>query len=255
MSDKRSAVSKVVSFDPVGGLYMKRGEKIGQGYKVVMEDGTVATYNGEKDDVVKVGEQRAYSTFTTEKGTLMIQWDAVPASTVQAKEVVKEPAKEEEKVAPGLRQPPATPPVLEKAPVIPDSQPRKGVVKLARFSGDEYKPDDSDLLYKWIITMEDGAHGAIWGPSKTEPPLTVKQEVNYVFGKVYKDGTKRIDPVPEDSVVSKETSITRMACLNTSAALMALPAKGEWTTPVATAIEWAKELETYVLGTNDQTQK
>ena len=233
----KPSVSKLLTIKPFGDPYPNKGATIKsqQGYELTFEDGTTGIYpsyakefEGPQDpngNPLSIGLVYAYSPFTSPKGSAMISIISASASTL--------PTKAEEPVA-AKKENPGVPPSMKptdkkfedtaketvKATTIPDNQPRKGVVKVVRNTGDSFQPQGGDKHYKYMVTMEDGASGAIWTPVADEAPLKVGQEINYTYGKVYSDGTKRIDLAPIGSEVDRETSIVRMASVNAAVALV-----------------------------------
>lgn len=271
-------ISKVKSIDKAGPA-RARFEGAGytaQTYLLEMEDGTKALFDGEADtSPTVVGALHAYRILKSKAGTEWIKFDAVPAAQAPEPKKVATmldvPKVPDTTVPPSMRSVPAPPaapvakaePVAEKpkAPAIPDSQPRKGVIKsIVTNPADDLKGTDGKALHKYVLTMEDGVAGNMWIEDGIVAPKQ-GDTINYTLdpltskGTPYKDGSKRIDLVPENSTVSKETAITRIACGNTAVAIMALiPAVGdmpnlEMVMEMHTKI--ATQLEKRVLGTND----
>ena len=274
-------ISKVKSLDKAGPPYarFKGAGETAQAYNIEMEDGTKALFDGEADaQPTVVGALHAYHIVKSKAGTEWIKFDAVPAA--QAPEpkkvatVLDVPKVPDTTVPPSMRSVPAqhaspaapvakTEPVSEKpkAPAIPDSQPRKGVIKsIVTNPADDFKGTDGKALHKYVLTMEDGVAGNMWIEDGIVAPKQ-GDTINYTLdpltskGTPYKDGSKRIDLVPENSNVSKETAITRIACGNTAVAIMALiPSVAEMPN-LEMVMEMhekiATQLEKRVLGTND----
>lgn len=119
------------------------------------------------------------------------------------------------------------PEVPKNMTTIPDTQPRKGVVKIMH-SDDPWVRKDGPTMYKTRVYFEDGAAGIMWS-EKEGHPLEVGQEINYTFDKVYAENWKRIAILPEGSNTDKETMIMRMGCNNTALAFMALDKDKKWT--------------------------
>ena len=269
-------ISKVRSLDKAGPPYarFKGAGETAQAYNMEMEDGTKALFDGEADvQPTVVGALHAYHIVKSKAGTEWIKFDAVPAA--QAPEpkkvatVLDVPKVPDTTVPPSMRSVPAQPaapvakaePVAEKpkAPAIPDSVPRKGVVESVSLV-ETVTPRDTPekRLYKYWVVMTDNSRGVMWVQAEHkedphDPPTMPGATVTYVYGKTYNDGTKRMDAVVEGSTMSKEGSIVRISCLNTAAALMALPRMdgAQYENLPEAAIEIAMELEKYVLGTND----
>lgn len=277
METLATGISKVKEFNKVGGAYEKprgSGNFAGQAYNVVMEDSATALFDGDADkDPVIVGALHAYRIVKTATGSKWFKFDAVPASQAPEptkKTVMDTPKVPDATVAPSLRSVPAQPaPVAKaesvaekpKAPAIPDNQPRKGVIKsIVTNPANDFTGKDGNVIHKYVLTMEDGTIGNHW----SEEALTHKagDTINYALDPCkadtstpYKDGVKRIDLVPENSNVSKETAITRIACGNTAVAIMALiPVVGDMAN-LEMVMEMhekiATQLEKRVLGTND----
>jgi len=255
-------VSKVVSITPYGAAYPAPGSQVAdrQAYKVVFEDGTDGYMEGILNSApVLVGKQYAYVTSKTKSGNTKVELMASPAAAAP-------PA---EKVSPQLQPPTrsfaeaaaatpkATPEQLAaeaKLPAqgMPDNKPRIGVVKSIKQDGD-FTPKDGQKQYKYVVTMEDGAVGVMWTP-ETSAPVKEGQEINYTFGKVYQDGSKRIDMAVIGAAVDKETMIMRMACVNSAIALLAIPGNiqnANYEPTLENTLSIAKELEAHVTRSND----
>lgn len=126
---------------------------------------------------------------------------------------------------------------------IPDTQPRKGFVSdMERL--DPWVKSATETLYKTKVSFSDGAIGIMWS-EKQELPFAKGEEINYTFGKIYGNGDKRIDLVPEGSSVDKETMIMRMGCNNTAIAFMALDQNRKWT--IEEMFKISEQIQTNVL--------
>lgn len=210
-----SRIKELVNSTPIAVDPTKPDEKNHLKVDVIMEDGTkgsILTTINQKLDTETIYR---YSLGATPKGTALITLKGsvtLPPAT-DPPPVPGQP--KQEAVAPSLRQP-AGPmaPVTSKAPAVPDSAPRKGVVKHIRFQeAITMKDDPTKKLYKFVVTFEDGAHGILWGQDEN-PPLKLGQGITYTYGKIYPDGTKRIDMVPDGSSVDRETIMMRQGCLS-----------------------------------------
>jgi hypothetical protein len=144
---------------------------------------------------------------------------------------------------------PAQPAVTETTKVvapekaIPDNTPRKGVVATIDLVGD-FTPQDGAKQLKYVVTFLGGASGIMWFPEGT-PPVIVGQEINYTYGKVYQDGSKRIDMAPIGSAVDKDTIEVRLRVLEAVAGLYAQRPELEFDTKYVRAV--AEDLEQWVM--------
>lgn len=271
-------VSKVVSITPYGAAYPAPGSQVADrhAYKVVFEDGTDGYMEGILNSApVLVGKQYAYVTSKTKSGNTKVELMASPAAAAP-------PA---EKVSPQLQPPTrsfaeaaaatpkATPEQLAaeagsgqtqknllqgggaKVPgevFIPDNKPRTGVVELIRHTIETFDKGATTKV-KWYITMKDGAKGIMWSDSPEDQPVTIGQELNYIYDKVYSDG-KKITLVPLGVDVDKETIVMRMACVNSAIALLAIPGNiqnANYEPTLENTLSIAKELEAHVTRSND----
>jgi hypothetical protein len=126
-----------------------------------------------------------------------------------------------------LQTPQTKPEAPKNMTTIPDTQPRKGIVKIMH-SDDPWVRKDGPTMYKTRVYFEDGAAGIMWS-EKEGHPLEVGQEINYTFDKVYAENWKRIAILPEGSNTDKETMTMRMGYNNTALAFMALDKDKKWT--------------------------
>ena len=212
---KASRIKELVNSTPLAMDTSKPEEKNHLKVDVIMEDGTqgsIVTTLATKLDTDTIYR---YKVGTTAKGSTLItiMGSVTPPPATDPPPVPEQP--KQEAVAPSLRQPagPMTP-ATSKAPAIPDSAPRKGTVKHIRFSeAITMKDDPTKKLYKFVVTFEDGAHGILWGQDEN-PPLKLGHGITYTYGKIYPDGSKRIDMVPEGSSVDRETIMMRQGCLS-----------------------------------------
>lgn len=270
-------ISKVKSLDKAGPPYarFKGAGETAQAYNMEMEDGTKALFDGEADaQPTVVGALHAYHIVKSKAGTEWIKFDAVPAAQApEPKKVataIDVPKVPDTTVPPSMRSVPAPTPVTSapagpkveavitekpKAPAIPDSVPRKGVVESVSLV-ETVTPRDTPekRLYKYWVVMTDNSRGVMWVQAEHkedphDPPTMPGATVTYVYGKTYNDGTKRMDAVVEDGTVSREVSITRMACVNSSVALItALPSliSGDGIDKIQQVLDIAKKLEAHV---------
>ena len=281
--------SKLLACDPYKEPYSLSKDhpnlKNGQGYELVFENGDTAilashipeAHGPRSNDIgIGVGRMYKYQTWTTKAGTLMVEVtqevlgggtkptakqvaDAVPGVTTADKvsPQLREPLRTFEEAANATKKVSKEQLEAEAKGIphnsIPDNVPRKGVVKLLKHTIETFDKGATTKV-KWYVTMEDGAKGIMWSDTPEDQPVKVGQELTYIHDKVYGDG-KKITPVPEGSTVDKETTIVRMACVNSAIALVtALPSliTGDGDTgKVTQVLDLAKELEAHVMRSND----
>lgn len=208
-------------------------------YDIAFADGTTGILVIPKGTLApRAGEERRYRVRLTAKGSTMIDF---PLPPFMPKQDLPEPDGDRPEAV-----------AVAPPPSIPDNQPRTGKVASIKADGD-FQPRDGAKQYKYAVTMADGAKGVVWTP-EPKAPLTEGQEINFTYGKVYADGSKRIDLAATGSAVDKETAIMRMGCSNTAAAILALYGKVS-EMPIdelkAQHIKLAKELEAHTLRSNN----
>lgn len=191
----------------------------------------------------------------------------VPPSMRQPTKSFADTAKDTVKVTPEQLKAEAEKPTISMGPgpsvvvtqIIPDSQPRKGVIKSITPQPKDTFVIDGTSHYKYAVVMADGVAANLW-TAEAAAPLKAGEEVNYTLsaftskGTPYKDGSKRMDIVAAGAVVGKDITITRLACVNSAIAFMALrplDPKVKIEDALAFAIETAKKLEAHVLRAQD----
>jgi hypothetical protein len=183
---------------------------------------------------VQPGKLYSYTVHKNSKDSDVVTITARPADEVLP--IVEEaignvsmgkPAEPQPTSAEEVQIPQTKPEVPKNMTTIPDTQPRKGVVKIMH-SDDPWVRKDGPTMYKTRVYFEDGAAGIMWS-EKEGHPLEVGQEINYTFDKVYAENWKRIAILPEGSNTDKETMTMRMGYNNTALAFMALDKDKKWT--------------------------
>jgi hypothetical protein len=271
---KNGKVKKVTPYSKPYAKSAKSGvEPDTQAYTVQFEDGTSGIMEGLINSApVIIGGTYHYAESATSRGNTRLDIVTTPYVTKSIAAAVPG-VTTADKVSPQLQKPTRTfaeaaaatkkgDPEVSVAPAsaVPDNQPRKGVVKSAITNvKDDFKGSDGMVLHKYAVTMEDGTTGNIWVEGNASAPKP-GDTINYTLdpltskGTPYKDGTKRIDLVPEGSAVGKELLITRMACVNSAIALLAIPdniKNANYEPTLENTIVLAKYLEAHVMRSID----
>ena len=164
---------------------------------------------------------------TAAQGGVSPQMSAAPPV---AQAPVTPPVQQTAPAAPAKAAPPTTAPPAVTATVPPPADKPSTTTKLdsevrtAKVLSQEYlkqwNPGDGTAVrFGWKVILNNGESGTTWTDNHTEP-FTVGQEISYTFGKMYNDGSKRIDLAVTgvDGAVPRETTIMRVACLNSAIA-------------------------------------